>query len=271
MTDWREVARRVVFWTAVLTGVLMLLGMVLSYAGMRSFFTACGFPGWAALLAPLVVDLLAAVGYVGLIVLPRKAYPAAVVALGVVGSAAAQGYHLSHGGVSADVTDPWVIAAAGAAPMVSAGLAAHLLKLILDRVLPADFLTALRGEELPAAVVPAAAPVGRYEDGGQARLDTALTRFGLPPAPAWTPPAVLPPRVPAIPAELPPTAPRITAQVSEPKPKPKRAQRPPAGGSQLPGPCEGCKHHVGDVSKSARYRCQGGTCGTCKKLEEIDV
>ena len=146
---WEHLARRIVLSTAGTAGALLVLAMALSYTGLRAFYLGAGLPGWAASLYPLTVDLLALVGYVALLVLAGKTYPAAVVAITVLWSAAAQGYHLSHGGVTSTITDGRVTFLAGASAMVCAGLSGHLVFKILERALPAGFITAMQEQAAP--------------------------------------------------------------------------------------------------------------------------
>lgn len=145
---WQTLARRVVLGAATATAVLLALAMGLSYTGLRGFYLGAGFPAVAASLFPLPIDLLFPVGFVALLVLPgaRKIYAGAVVAFSGATSAAAQGYHQSHGGITADVTDGRVLFLAGASAMVSALIAGHLLWLILERALPVGFIAAMRAD-----------------------------------------------------------------------------------------------------------------------------
>lgn len=252
MTRWEGLARRVVAATAAAAGVLLALAMILSYSGMRSFFLGCGFPAWAASAAPLCIDLLALVGYVALLVLIKKGYPGFIVAVGVLASAAAQGYHLSHGGITADVTDGRVIFAAGAAPMISAGLAGHLLWLILERALPAGFITAMRGQgELEREAELPTQPPTRLEAppaAGSAPAPRAVGTLAPPPRDAERTLADYPPLPPPVPLRRP--APAAARQP--------RAVVTRASPSQQDGPCvDDCTRHPAGtkVSKSTRYRC----------------
>jgi hypothetical protein len=257
---WERAAGQVVRVVIIATGVLLLLGMVLSYAGLRAFFLGAGLPGWAASLSPLCVDVLALVAYVALVVLVGKAYPAAVVALTVLGSAAAQGYHLSHGGVAADITDGRVIFAAGASAMVCAGLAGHLLYLVLARALPAEFITALQADLAPAvhgSTEPVSDLTPRRDDPFSDELDqadpTSTAQMG----------SVTDAELEELLAE-----PVLTAPAAIHRPVARRPIRVRAGTvrpSQQTGPCvPTCKHHTGNVSKSTRYRCEpGGACKQC--------
>lgn len=170
MTRWETLARRVVIATAVATAALVALAMGLSYAGLRAFYLGAGFPTVAASLFPLPIDLLFPVGFVAALVLAgrsRKAYAAAVVALAGLASAGAQGYHQSHGGVTAQITDARVLFVAGASAMLAALVAGHLLWLILERALPADFIAAMKATterstewKSPSASSPASVSAG---------------------------------------------------------------------------------------------------------------
>lgn len=280
MNRWERLARRVVLATAIGAGLLLALGMVLSYAGLRSAYLGAGFPNWAASAAPLTVDLLTLVAYVGLLVLAHKAYPGAVVAFGVLASAGGQGYHLSHGGVDARITDGWVIFALGASVMVFAGLAGHLLWLILERALPAGFITAMRAgtvfaDDQPARAEDTWSPSKAYgvpldpplppRDSGKTRLLTSallsqpddpqlqramadyvgeIAALGLPPL---TPPVDQPAPAPT----------RLHAVRDEPTPAAEpRTYRPRRTGSkapsQQPKPC----HCAGDPA-TGRPPCDG--------------
>lgn len=264
MTRWEHLARRVVLGVVTATTVLLLLGMVLSYSGLRSFFIGCGLPVWAASLSPLCVDLLAAVGYVALLVLHHKLYPGVVVALSVLGSAAGQGYHLSHGGIASDITDSRVIFAAGASAMICAGLAGHLLWRILERALPAGFIRAMQAD-LNESVFDSSEPAPDLNPERDRTATPLPTRAGRPVGARITELAehleqIAPAPKPAAPA-------RTLTAVPAP-----RIHRPAAitatvRPSQQPGPCPDCQHHTGNVSKSARYRCANGTCTTCTKLD----
>lgn len=263
MTRWETLARRVVIATAALTAALLVLAMGLSYTGLRAFYLGAGFPTLAANLFPLPVDLLFPVGFVATLVLPPggKWYPACVVAFSGVASAAAQGYHQSHGGVTAAITDGRVLFVAGASAMLCALIAGHLLWLILERALPVGFISAMRADREREADTFTAPKSGKR----------------VPEYVAWpeTEPSLpLPPVVPAV-QEVEQTLADRPALHSVPTPAEAElpgtlVHRAAPGGrppSQQTGPCvASCAHHRGqDVSKSARYRCAGGQCKTCRE------
>lgn len=270
-TDWTLLARRVVVGTAVTCAVLLLLAMVLSYAGLRSFYLGAGLPERWASAYPFCVDLLALVAYVAWLSLGGW-YPAAVVIFGVAASALAQGYHISHGGVDAQVTGWFVLGLAGASAMVCAGLAAHLFVKIIKRALPVDFISAMRG----TAQVTPAAPIAR-DAVPTPDLPPSNRVHGVPtpldPMPADPFPDVErllvdydndltrqlassngfhnPPRT---------TEPRAPENMIVPPARLATSERAP---SQARGPCSArCGHHRGEtVAKSTRYRCQAGLDG----------
>jgi hypothetical protein len=275
LARWQTLARKIVQYTAIAAGALLTLGMVLSYAGLRSAYLGAGFSPRAAAAAPLTVDLLTLVAYVGLLVLAGKFYPSVVVAFGVLASAGAQGYHLSHGGVNARITDGRVIFLLGASCMIFAGLAGHLLWKILERALPREFITAMQAGGEP--VRPVYAPP---------RLHTPpLTMAGQPDLPpirtlgdaqrllgdleAADPPAI-PARTTAAAATV--TGPsQVTVPTGAgrgPAKIPAKKVGPRGGTSQDTGPCDPrCLEHPAtdprtgqptgiEVSKSTRYRCR---------------
>lgn len=249
MTRWELLARRIVVWTAAAAGGLLLLAMILSYSGLRAFYLGAGLPVWSASLYPLTVDLLALVGYVALLVLRHKAYPLAVVAGTVSWSAWAQGYHLSHGGVTSTITSGRVIFLAGASAMVCAGLAGHLLWRILERALPADFVTAMQQTEPVERV---ANPVTAHAS--RPSLGTPAGRQLLHPDPAELVRTLA--DYPGLAAVPDPTSSQTPAAGT---PRPAQISRTvaPSGKSQETGPCDPrCTLHAGAVGKSTRYRCK---------------
>ncbi len=267
LSRWETLARRIVWAAAAGAGLVTLIGMGTSFAGLRWTYLGAGFPTQVASVAPLIVDLLTLVAYVGLLVLPDKLYPSAVLAAGVLLSAGAQGYHARHGGVAAPITDGRLVFVLGASFMIFAGLALHLLWKILERALPADFILAMRGTpSLPAP--PTRAPVT-----GVARRVSAPSSpagdlpGGFPDVDAlrepWThnPPQVEKPQVRT--ARTPPRALRAVTRTQ-------------ALDQAQNGPCAAdCEHHAGvHVGKSTRYRCLGtlqgkrDDCPACVKTRE---
>jgi hypothetical protein len=290
--DWVRMARRILLATALLTAVLVLIGMALSYAGLRSAYRGAGFPEWAAAAAPLCVDLLTVVAYVGLIVLAGKAYPAALVAFGIGASAFAQGFHGSHGGVDAAITNWLVVALLYASPIIFAGLGGHLFFKVVERSTPADFITALRGESHPGGSF--AAPTTDERAGTvEVQLEALDERDRrLLHAATWDEDMT------DLDAELEASMaahPAGNGQVNPPRMRGSREGEPPGiyldrmparpqvattaerAPSQKRGPCSArCGHHVGEkVSKSTRYRCQAGLdgkpngCPDCAKAREV--
>jgi hypothetical protein len=255
LSRWETLARRIVWAAAAGAGLVTLIGMGTSFAGLRWTYLGAGFPTQVASVAPLIVDLLTLVAYVGLLVLPGKLYPSAVLAAGVLLSAGAQGYHARHGGIAAPITDGRLIFVLGASFMIFAGLALHLLWKILERALPADFITAMRGVERKGDPVTAPMSVPAVRQGGDFPDVDALRE-------PWThkPPQVEKPQL------SPPRALRAVAQ-------PTRTQ---ALDQAQNGPCAaGCEHHAGvKVGKSTRYRCQNtlqgkrDDCPACVKTRE---
>jgi hypothetical protein len=257
LIDWARVARRIVIWTALTAAAVMAVGMALSYVGLRGAYTGAGFAFRAAAVAPLCVDLLTLVAYVGLLVLAGKAYPTALVAFGIGFSAFAQGFHGTHGSDGGRITNWLVVGLLWASPIVFAGLAGHLTWLIVKRAAPADFILSLRGDEQvspPRAL--RAPPLERDEpdvpDWVNGELESAFadydTRELVRSMNGHNPPEMrLPDRMP--------DRPQVRATV---------AARPAVGApSQKKGPCSArCTHHVNEtVSKSTRYRCQAGLDG----------
>jgi hypothetical protein len=198
--------------------------MVLSYAGLHAFYASAGFAPWSAWLAPLVIDLLTLVAYVAALTLGGW-YPALVVGIGVAASAGAQGYHAANGGITAPVTEAWVLFAAGASVMLAAGLAGHLFWKILEQALPAGFISAMR----------ATAPL--YE-----------TRTL--PEPASNPLHAVPTLVERPAQETLPARQAVAPRIHRPTAKAPSQQR----GDCVPG-CD--RHPEGvSVSKSTRYLCK---------------
>lgn len=269
--DWAELARRVVLAAAAGAAALLVLAMLLSYSGLRAFYTGCGFGERAAAAAPLCVDLLALVAYVAWLALGGW-YPGALVAGTVAASAAAQGYHVAAGGITAQVTSGPVLYASGASAILCAGLAGHLFFKILSRSLPVDFLQALRDgadhlypQEQPWATPPTSS--------SPSALAPPPTGRGATTSPALSPPTGTPA---ADETEL-VLAGMGSRPVGSSNGSRPRLHRPTVTRSTVPretsagppsqatGPCvPGCTHHRGPVSKSTRYRCApGGTCPTC--------
>jgi len=245
--DWAELARRIVAAAALTAGLLLLLGMILSYAGLRSTYLGAGFPRWAASAAPLCVDLLTLTAYIALLVLVGKLYPSCVLAFGVLYSAWAQGFHLSHGGVDAQITSDRVIFLLGASVMIFAGLAGHLLWKILERALPSDFIEALRG----------AAPT-LYAERPTPSLPPSNPEFERESLGTWTEP----PEFPDLGKLLVDYDNDLARQNGQRTQTAQRVHRPPVVTKQLApsaqrGPCAAdCQHHRGqEVGKSQRYRC----------------
>jgi hypothetical protein len=286
--DWAELARRVVLGVATAAGVLLVLAMVLSYSGLRSFYIGCGLPDWMASAYPLCVDLLALVAYVAWLALGGW-YPAAVVVVGVLGSASAQGFHTANGGINANVDGWLVLSLAGASAMLCAGLAAHLFVMIIKRALPVDFISAMRG----AASTLYLPPSNPYLPPS----NLPPVRFERPDLGTWQepPPAPLRDQLPADP--FPDVAkllvdydndlarrngarnPRDDSDLRIHRPRVETVTAPaPSAASQQTGPCAaGCQHHAGQqVSKSARYRCQNtlagkkDECAPCLRTREGD-
>lgn len=240
LSRWETLARRVVLAAVITAAAVTLLAMGLSYNGLRWAYLGAGFGSRVAALAPFVIDPLFLVTYLALLVLPGKRYPLAVLIFGVALSAGIQGYHSSHGGIDSKITDGRITALLGASFMVFAGLALHLLWKILERALPADFITAMRGVEAPRPV---------------------LTVHQPPPVERRTTDQLV--------AEVR----RLNHEAFDPKPQVSAAAQVPRKASVTKivapslraGPCHpDCRHHAGrgDVSKTTRYRCQKTLNGT---------
>lgn len=257
LARWETLARRFVTWPALAAAALMLLAMAVSYAGLRSFYLGAGLPAWMASAYPLCIDLMALVAYAAWLSIGGW-YPVAVVAFGVLASAAAQGYHTSHGGIGAGVDNAFVLYLAGSSAIVCAALAAHLFVMIAKRALPADFIEAMRGTEQQwtslspsSSSSPASLPSATSSASSPAGVSGAA---GNPPF-VHRPPAEKPRPLRALPAEQP----RKTVTAA----------------STATGPCaDGCQHHGPATSKSTRYRCEatlaGRTdeCRTCAKTRQ---